>query len=141
MSKLIPSILIATSVLMGQAYVPSSSLAGTCASKCPPKPLQFIPGQSITVEVVNQTASIIEFQKVYGTNSVPMRPGQSLRFNRGGGTDPNISVFFWDVTALPLAARLSQPDSQTLRIELRPGGRPPGDRSVYVLNDGRVAIF
>jgi hypothetical protein len=141
MSKLIPSVLVATTVLMGQVYAPGSALAGTCASKCPPKPLQFIPGQSITVEVVNQTASLVEFQKVYGTNSVPMRPGQSLRFERGGGTDPNISVFFWDVTALPLAARLSQPDPQTLRIELRPGGRPPGDRSVYVLNDGRVAIF
>ena len=141
MSKLLPITLIATALLFSPSDLSHSAWGGTCASKCPPKPVQFTPGQRISVEVINQTASLIQFQKIFGTDPVPMRPGQELRFNQGGGTEPNVSVYFWDETALPLAARISQPKPQTLRIELRPGGRPPGDRSVYVLNDGRVAIF
>jgi len=137
---LVPTLMAAT-LLLGQAELARPVWAGTCASRCGPKPLQFTPGQRVSVEVVNQTASLVQFQKVFGTDPVPMRPGQELKFAQGGGTEPNISVYFWDETALPLQAKISQPDPKTLRIEIRPGGRPPGDRSVYLLNDGRVAIF
>ena len=146
MAKLLPTLLLApalmvTTLLFSQTQAVSPALAGTCASRCGLKPLQFTPGQRVSVEVVNQTASLVQFQKVLGTDPVPMRPGQELKFAQGGGTEPNISVYFWDETALPLQARLSQPNPKTLRIEIRPGGRPPGDRSVYLLNDGRVAVF
>ncbi|MEP0817416.1 MULTISPECIES: hypothetical protein [Trichocoleus] len=146
MAKLLPTVLLApalmtATLLFSQTQAISPAWAGTCASRCGPKPLQFTPGQRVSVEVVNQTASLVQVQKVFGTDPVPMRPGQELKFVQGGGTEPNISVYFWDETALPLQARLSQPNPKTLRIEIRPGGRPPGDRSVYLLNDGRVAIF
>ena len=142
MSKLFPAALIAATLILQTAEYPSITLAGTCTQpKCPPRPIQFTPGQRIGVEVVNSTSSLIQLQKVYGTDPIPLRPGQELQIAQGDGTQPNISLIFWDATGLPLQARLSKPNAATLRVEIRPGGRPPGDRSVYILNDGRVAIF
>lgn len=142
MSKLLPAVLIITALLLSSAERPQRAIAGTCAgASCPPPPLGFIPGQRIDVEVVNQTASIVLFQRVSGTDTVPLRPGQELRFERWTGTTPNLSMVFWDPTALPLIARVSKPNPDTLRIELRPGGRPPGDRALYIFNDGRVSVY
>ena len=62
-------------------------------------------------------------------------------FVRGGRTDPNFSVVFWDAIGLPLKVNILKPDARTLRIEVRPGGSPPGDRSVYLKDDGRVTIL
>lgn len=140
MLRLLPVALIATALLL-QAKQPDRVLAGTCASNCPPPPIQFVPGQSINVVVVNQTASLVQFQKIFGSDPIPLRPGQEFQFEQVGGTKPNLSVYFWDETALPLRAVITRPQAKILRIELRPGGRPPGDRSVYVQNDGRVATF
>ena len=141
MSKLLPVALLATAVLFSATENSQTAIAGTCASKCGPKPIQFTPGQLINVEVTNLTSSIVLLEKVQGTDAIPLYPGKTLYLERGGGTNPNFSAVFWDQTALPLRAIITQPQSKTLRIELRPGSRPPGDRSVYVRNDGRVAIF
>jgi hypothetical protein len=133
--------LLATAVLFSATENSRTAIAGTCASKCGPRPIQFTPGQLINVEVTNLTSSIVLLEKVQGTDAIPLYPGKTLYLERGGGTNPNFSAVFWDQTALPLRAIITQPQSKTLRIELRPGSRPPGDRSVYVRNDGRVAIF
>ena len=118
------------------------AIAGTCSGKgCQATRLEFAPGQRITIQVINQTASLVELQKVYGTDALPLRPGQQVEFDLGGGTEPNVSVLFWDVTALPLQSRLSKLNDRTLRIEIRPGGRPPGDRAVYIRDDGRVIAY
>lgn len=138
---LFPAVLVAVSLFLGYTERLTPMLAGTCASKCPPPPLGFVPGQLVNVEVVNRTASIVLLEKVQGTDAFPLRPGQEVRFQRWTGTEPNMSVVFWDATALPLLTRVSKPNDDTLRIELRPGGRPPGDRTIYILNDGRVTIF
>lgn len=135
--------LIATTCLwLGQAVLLKPAIAGTCAgATCKQERVQFTPGQRINIQVVNRTFSLVQLEKVFGTDAIPLRPGQEVQFDRGGSTDPNVSIVFWDATALPLQVRLSKIDAQTLRIELRPGGRPPGDRTVYIRDDGRVLIY
>jgi hypothetical protein len=117
--------------------------AGTCvaATSCGRQPIQFIPGQRITVEIVNLTESVVQLQKVSGTDPVAISPGQVQSFVRGGRTDPNFSLVLWDAIGLPLKLDIRKSAARTLRIEVRPGGRPPGDRSVYLNDDGRVAVF
>lgn len=124
MSKLLPAVLVAAALVVTAAEHPSTTLAGTCASKCGPPPIQFTPGKPITVVVANLTSSLIQLQKVYGTDPIPVSPGQELQLAQKDGTEPNISVIFWDATGLPLKSRLSKPNATTLRVELRPGGRP-----------------
>ncbi len=117
--------------------------AGTCvaATSCGRQPIKFVPGQRITVEVVNLTESVVELQQLADTDQIPISPGQVFSFVRGGRTDPNFSLVFWDVNGLPLKANVLKPTARTLRIEVRPGGSPPGDRTVYLKDDGRVSVF
>lgn len=129
-------------LFLGGAPLQFEAMAGTCSGKgCQTARLEFTPGQRITIQVINQTASLVELQKVYGTDALPLRPGQQVEFDLGGGTEPNVSVLFWDVTALPLQSRLSKLNDRTLRIELRPGYTAPGDRAVYIRDDGRVIAY
>lgn len=111
--------------------------AQTCAQNCPPPVLQFTPGERINVQIVNRTRSAIDIEKVQGTKPTPLAPGQSLKFERRSSTDPNLSIV-WDTAAFPLKAVLSQPNKQILRIELFGGSEVPGDRSIYIRNDGRI---
>jgi hypothetical protein len=143
MYKLLSAVSIATTLLFGIVEHYPIAHAGTCvaASSCGQQPIKFIPGQRITVEVVNLTQRVVQLQKVYGTDPVPMRPGQALSFVRGGRTEPNFSVMLWDAIGVPLKVNLLKPEARTLRIEVRSGGRPPGDRTVYLKDDGRVAVF
>ncbi len=143
MYKLVPVVLVATTLFMGNAKYCHTANASTCvaASSCGRQPIKFIPGQRITVEVVNLTERVIQLQKISGTDPVAMTPGQVLSFPRGGRTEPNFSVVFWAASGLPLKVNILKPEARTLRIEVRPGGRPPGDRSVYLTDDGRVAIL
>ncbi|HEY9652623.1 MAG TPA: hypothetical protein V6C95_18345 [Coleofasciculaceae cyanobacterium] len=124
----------------GQYY---SAIAGTCvaATSCGRQPVQFIPGQRITVEVANFTQSVVQIQQLYATDPLAVNPGQVRSFVRGGNTDPNFSVVLWDAIGLPVKVNIIKADARTLRIEVRPGGRPPGDRTVYLRDDGRVAVF
>ncbi|MCP2727063.1 hypothetical protein [Limnofasciculus baicalensis] len=117
--------------------------AGSCvaASSCGAQPIKFVPGQRITVEVVNLTQSLVQIQQLYGTDPLAVIPGQVQSFVRGGNTNPNFSVAFWDIQGLPLKVNVLKTDSRTLRIEILPGARIPGDRAVYLQDDGRVNIM
>ncbi|WP_277883761.1 hypothetical protein [Nostoc sp. FACHB-888] len=42
---------------------------------------------------------------------------------------------------MSLQAIVSKPNFGTLRLELRPTWRSPGDRSLYIMDDGRVNMF
>uniref|UniRef100_A0ACD5GV11 Uncharacterized protein n=1 Tax=Desertifilum tharense IPPAS B-1220 TaxID=1781255 RepID=A0ACD5GV11_9CYAN len=106
-----------------------------------PRPIQFIPGQVINFQVINRTASLVLIQRPQETGTVPLRPGQLLEVRGWSGTTPNLSIVFWDETALSLKADILKLDDHTLRVELRPGGPPPGDRTLYIENDGRVRVF
>jgi hypothetical protein len=142
-AKLLPAALVGIVLLAGIAELYHPVTAGTCvaATSCGRQPIRFVPGQRVTVEVANLTESVVQLQKIYGSEPLPISPGQVLSFVRGGSTDPNFSVVLWDAIGLPLKLNILKPQGRVLRIEVRPGGRPPGDRTVYLKDDGRVAVF
>ncbi|AFY59132.1 hypothetical protein Riv7116_6816 [Rivularia sp. PCC 7116] len=141
MSKLLSATLIATSLLLGFNHNLDSAIAGTCASQCGTKPLQFTPGRRIRVQVVNKTPNPIYLEKPQGSNPILLRPGQQVRLEQGDGTEPNISVVFWNQDGLSLKANLSKPNFATLQVELRPEWRIGGDRGIYIRDDGRVQML
>ncbi|BAZ29864.1 hypothetical protein NIES4074_23110 [Cylindrospermum sp. NIES-4074] len=141
MSKLISATLIATTVLLTSANNLDMTLAETCASRCGPRPIQFTPGQYIRLEVVNRTYNVLKLEKAPGTPPIPLEPGQELQVDQGDSLQPNLSVIFWNDKGWPLKAIISKPNFGTLRVEIRPGRTNPGDRSIYILNDGRVNVL
>lgn len=141
MSKLLSATLLTAAVFLSQSDRLLSAEVGSCSTFCGPKPVEFIPGQRITVEVVNLTSNLVSIDKVQGTDTIPVSPGEVRSFVRGGSTEPNFSLVFLDINGLLLQVKVVKPERRTLRIELRPGGRIPGDRSVYLKDDGRVAVF
>ncbi len=157
MSQVLPVICIATTLILtpfgkifatdGLQKQPNSNdysrliLAGTCASKCGPRPIQFSPGQRLRIEVVNRTPRQLHLQKPFTTAPISVQAGQELQLEQGDGTEPNISLLFWDETGLPLKATVSKPNFATLRVELRPTWYSPGDRAIYILDDGRVNVL
>ncbi len=141
MTKVLPAaVLAALTVGIAPLLVPLSTPAQTCASRCGTRPIQFVPGQPVQLEMINRTSSRVQVEQVYRTDPVPLLPGQALQVDPNFGTEPNTSVVFWDDTSFSVRAVVSQPRPQTLRIELYPG-QSPGDRSVYIQNDGRVMVF
>lgn len=134
----ISSAFVAATLVFGSMHYPSLTLAGTCASKCGQRPIQFTPGQRIRVKVVNSTYGLVNLEKLHRTDTISLRPGQELELEQEDGSEPNISLVFWDENGSPLQAFLSKPDFATLRVEIRPGRLSPGDRSIYIRDDGRV---
>ncbi|BAY92927.1 MULTISPECIES: hypothetical protein [unclassified Tolypothrix] len=141
MSKLLPCALAAVAFLITSTNQPSTTLAGTCASKCGPHPIQFTPGQNIRLEVVNRTSGFVKLERIQGTEPIPLRPGQELQFMQEEDRQAIMSLVFWHEMGLPLQAVVSKPNFGTLRLELRPGKLNPGDRSLYLLNDGHVSVY
>ena len=119
----------------------TTAQAGTCASSCGPKPVRFIPGEQVQVELVNRTAGLILLEEVQGSDPIPVSPTRSFRLTRRGGTINNSSVVFWDAQGFPLEVKISQPQKDLLRIEVNPGYRVPGDRAIYLQDDGSVQIL
>ncbi|MEM8603570.1 MAG: hypothetical protein AAGF24_07015 [Cyanobacteria bacterium P01_H01_bin.121] len=115
--------------------------AGTCASNCGPAPLSFVPGDYVEVTITNLTNSLIEVQEPGGTDSIPVYPGRRILLPRLTTTRENASLVFWDVLGLPLRAQLQKSGTNRLTVELLPGYRPPGDRAVYLRDDGRVDVL
>jgi len=141
--KLLSVFLLSSTLLFIPAERNNLAIAGTCVagSSCPPPPVQFIPGQRITVEVVNLTRGVIQLQQMPVTDALTISPGQVRTLLRGSTIDPNFSLIFWDTMGLSLKADIIKLGAKNLRIELRPGGRPPGNRAVYLNDDGRVKIL
>lgn len=126
MSKLLPTVLAVTALFVSiSPEFPVIARSCVAATSCGPQPIQFVPGQRITVEVANLTASVVRLQQVSSTDPVSISPGQVRSFVRGGTTEPNFSLVMWDAIGLPLRVNLAKPAARKLRIELRPGGRPP----------------
>ncbi len=142
MFKKLPFALIAATILVVSIdHSTTTTLAGTCASKCGAKPLQFTPGQRIRLEVINNTSNLVELERIQGTRPIRLEPQQKLQFPQQDGSQPNLSLVFWDKTGAPLQAVVSKPNFRTLRIEFRPARRYPGDRSLYILDDGRINLL
>lgn len=117
--------------------------AGTCVTgvDCPPPPVQFVPGQTIRVEISNLTDTLIYVEKVQGEPPLDVIPGQVLIFTAGGNSINNLSLLLWDNRGSVLTFRPVKVNNTTLRVEVRAGMQPPGDRSVYLRDDGRVLIL
>ncbi|MBD2495910.1 hypothetical protein [Nostoc sp. FACHB-280] len=141
MSKLVSALLITATLLLTASHDSKISLAGTCASNCGKAPLQFTPGQRVRVQVVNRTPRVLKLQKPSITDPISLSPGQILYLDQLEGTEPNTSLIFWDETGRSIEANLSRPSLATLRVELRPTWRVPGDRSVYIQDDGRINVL
>ncbi|MBD2440160.1 hypothetical protein [Nostoc sp. FACHB-110] len=141
MSKLVSALLITATLLLTASSHSDISLAGTCASKCGKAPLQFTPGQRIRVLIINNTPRVLKIQKPSITDPISLNPGQNLKLDQLEGTEPNTSLVFWDETGRSIQANLSKPNLSTLRVELRPTWRVPGDRSVYIQDDGRINVL
>ena len=141
MSKFVSATLIVTGLILGATQNPNVILAGTCASQCGSQPIQFTLGQRIRIEVVNSTSSLVKLEKLYGTDPIPLQPGQKLQLDLLDATIPNVSLVFWDEVGSPLRAIVSKPNFGTLRLELRPQWHSPGDRSLYLRDDGRVNVL
>jgi hypothetical protein len=120
----------------GPTLLPAT--AQTCASQCATPPIQFQPGQRIEVQVHNRTQTPIMMENTQGDREVVLQPGQKLKFYRGGSTDPNLSIAFWEKTETPLNLALSKPKANILQIEVRFARQAPGDRSIYIANDGQI---
>ncbi|HBW28949.1 hypothetical protein ACN23B_15150 [Anabaena sp. FACHB-709] len=149
MFKKLPFALVAATVLVVSIDHPSTTLAGTCASKCGSRPLQFTPGQRIRLEIINKTSNLVELERVQGAPPIHLQPQQKLQFPQQEDSQPNLSLVFWDETGAPLQAVVSKPNFGTLRVEFHPTWRYPGNglqpteghRSLYILNDGRINVF
>ncbi len=117
--------------------------AGTCVAgvDCPPPPVQFVPGQTIRVEIANLTDTLVYVEKVQGEPPLDVLPGQLLIFTTGGNSINNLSLLLWDNRGSILTLRPVKVNNTTLRVEVRAGAEPPGDRSVYLRDDGRVLVL
>ena len=134
-----------------EAFYPSSSSrnlekaawAGTCVAgvDCPPPPVQFVPGQTIRVEISNLTDTLVYVEKVQGEPPLDVIPGQLLIFTTGGNSINNLSLLLWDNRGSIFTLRPVKVNNTTLRVEVRAGVQPPGDRSVYLRDDGRVLVL
>jgi len=134
-------IVIGASLVIAAQSLTSASLAKPCLANCGSRQIQFTPGDRIQISVINRTSSLVQIEQIYGTSPIALLPDQEIAVDPNFGTRPNASLVFWDETDLPLRVLLFRPATKQLRIELRPGGRPPGDRSVYIEDDGKVKIF
>ena len=120
------------------------AIAQTCVAQtsCPPQPIQFVPGETVNIEVINRTSSLIAIEQIRGTDAFTLDPNKSVSFLRGGSITPNFSVVIWDVQGLSLQFKLSQIDDNSLQVEVYLGdGFYYDDHSIYLRNDGRLDIF
>ena len=132
---------IANSSLVGRDQ--TLALASTCVAgvDCPPPPVQFVPGQAIRIEIVNLTQTLVYLEKVQGEPPIDVIPGQLLTLATLGNSINNLSLLFWDNQGSILTLRPVKVNNTTLRIEVRAGAVFPGDRSVYLRDDGRVLVL
>lgn len=142
MTKFFTLAVAATSLIL-LTTAPEIGRSQTCVAEtsCGSQPLQFTPGEWFSVEIVNLTAGVVEVEQIDGTDAVPLSPGQILHLVNTANSKNNFSLKFSDAIGLSLGAKLSKPEPKKLRIELLPGGRPPGDQSIYLREDGRIDIL
>ncbi len=103
--------------------------------------VQFTPGQLLRVEVANLTGTFILVERMQGGEPVDVLPGQMFSFSPAGSSINNISMLIWDERGSVFELQAIKLTNNVLRIEVRAGAIAPGDRSVYLRDDGRVIIL
>ncbi|MDJ0703116.1 MAG: hypothetical protein QNJ46_07550 [Leptolyngbyaceae cyanobacterium MO_188.B28] len=139
MSKLFSAVLVASALLMAPGYS-DKAVAQTCTAYCRSNEIRFTPGQRVSLQLVNLTAGLVQIQQSGRMHPYPLRPGQEIRLFFGEGTQPNLSLLFWDEANLPVRTLLFRPEDNVLRVEFLPSGSF-SDRSISILDDGRVVIY
>ncbi|WP_174763939.1 hypothetical protein [Anabaena sp. UHCC 0253] len=118
------------------------TLAQTCASNCGPAPLQFTPGQYIRVQVINRSYGAVRLEQLPVMRKKTLQHGEKFQFDLEGGNLDEFTLMFWDDGGRFVKGVVSKPNFGTLVLEIRPNSRNyPGDRSLYIRNDGRVSIL
>jgi hypothetical protein len=140
MSRLGSVILLAALLLLSAATQSDLSSAETCASKCKSRFIQFKPGQYLRLQVVNHTFNPVKLEKLPEMQRFTLLPGKQWQVIHPG-TAENLSLMFWNDRGNAIVAIASKPNLATLRLELRPSREFSGERSLYLLNDGRVELF
>ncbi|WP_371417514.1 hypothetical protein [Anabaena sp. UHCC 0187] len=131
-----------TTTLLLTAINSKTTLAGTCASRCGTAPLHFTPGQYIRVQVVNRSYGDVKLEQLPELRKTTLKPGEKLQFDLQPGTLEQFSLMFWDDGGRYVKGVVSKPNFGTLVLEIRPNSRDyPGDRSLYIRNDGQVSIL
>ncbi|MBR8839269.1 MAG: hypothetical protein DSM106950_36035 [Stigonema ocellatum SAG 48.90 = DSM 106950] len=141
MSKFLSTTIVVITFIVALTRNPKVTFPRTCASQCGQHPIQFTLAQHIKLEVVNYTSSVVKLEKLHSTNPIPLQPGEKLQLNLSDSTVPNVSLVFWNERGTPLKAIVSKPNFGTLHVELRPNRQFPGDRSLYLREDGRVNVL
>ncbi len=137
----ISATLLATTLLL-TAIKSQVTLAGTCASRCGNAPLHFTPGQYIRVQVINRSYGDVKLEQLPELRKTTLKPGEKLQFDLKPGTLAEFSLMFWDDGGRYVKGVVSKPNFGTLVLEIRPNSRDyPGDRSLYIRNDGQVSIL
>lgn len=133
--------IIALTTLLGLAN--SASIAGTCvaATSCPPRPVQFQPGQRLTVEIVNFTPGVLEIQRIPYTQPLTILSGETQVFDNVRVTQNNFSTLLRDLRGYPIEILINQPSPDVLRVRVRPTEGMSGDRALYIYNDGSVDVL
>ncbi|MEO0457096.1 MAG: hypothetical protein AAF152_11035 [Cyanobacteria bacterium P01_A01_bin.114] len=135
------SLLAATAVMVAGATVTQQPAAAVdCVYRCASDEIQFLPGQSLNVEVVNNTQGRVNLERVLDFNPYLLLPGREVNVSVEVGQGPDLSMVFWDENYLPVKVMLHRPEANTLQIELLPSGSF-SDRAVHLVNDGRVLIY
>ncbi|MEL6138616.1 MAG: hypothetical protein AAFR42_14560 [Cyanobacteria bacterium J06628_6] len=133
--------LVAAAVLMtGLSVGVERAIATNCVYQCGSDEIQYTPGQSLKLEIVNNTRMQINLERVLDFDPYTMRPGQTVELQTTVGNGADLSVVFWEEDYRPVDVRLHRPEVGTLQIEFLPSGSY-GDRAVHVVNDGRVLIY
>ncbi|NET71730.1 MAG: hypothetical protein F6K62_12585, partial [Sphaerospermopsis sp. SIO1G2] len=74
------------------------TIAGTCASQCGPRPLEFKPGQYLRLKIVNHTPRVVQMEKFPEMRRMFLHPGKEYTMDQANATVPNFSIIFWDDT-------------------------------------------
>ncbi|MGD1953442.1 MAG: hypothetical protein ACFB14_27920 [Leptolyngbyaceae cyanobacterium] len=113
--------------------------AADCRYRCGSNEIQFAPGQSVTLQVMNRTGGRVSLERVLDFEPYGMWPDQMITIDAQVGIG-DLSVVFWEAAQRPIEVRLHRPEVDVLQIELLPSGAL-NDSAVHIVNDGRVMVY
>lgn len=127
-----------SSALIVASITPAVS-AADCVYRCGSDEIQFAPGQTVKLEVINRTGGRVSLERVLDFEPYGMWPDQVITIDAQVGVG-DLSVVFWEAAQRPIEVRLHRPERDLLQIELLPSGAV-NDSAVHIVNDGRVMIY
>ncbi|HEY9879537.1 MAG TPA: hypothetical protein V6D29_13860 [Leptolyngbyaceae cyanobacterium] len=135
------SAVLGFAVVSALVGLPLPLAAQNCTENCRSDQIRFTPGDRLDVEVVNQSSAVVYVQQVPLMAPTPLRPRQTANIGFKWGTEPNVSIRFWNDEDQPIKAYLFRPAENVLRVEVRNFGYELSDRAIYIQNDGRVLLY